>query len=87
MPPEPSARDKARQIAEEATEHLAAELEAGRSEVLREYLAAMGRFHRYSWTNTLLIQSQRPPMGNRKSAWVWWAWAALAVYMSSPWPV
>jgi len=52
--------DKARQIAEEALGKLAAELEQGRSEALRSYLAAMGRFRRYSWGNVLLISSQRP---------------------------
>ena len=60
MPPEQSAKDRAERIIEEATRRLASELEAGRSEALREYLAAMGRFHRYSWTNSLLIQAQRP---------------------------
>ncbi len=60
MPPELSARDRARQMAEDATARLAAELKAGRSDALQEYLATMGRFHRYSWTNTLLIHSQRP---------------------------
>jgi hypothetical protein len=54
------ADDKVRKIAEEALDRLAAELEAGKSEALKNYLAAMGRFHRYSWGNTLLIYSQRP---------------------------
>src|SRR6202035_960453 len=44
----------------EALDRLAAELEAGKSETLRNYLTAMGRFHRYSWGNVLLISSQRP---------------------------
>jgi antirestriction protein ArdC len=52
--------DKARKIAEEALDRLSAELEAGRSEALQNYLGVMGRFHRYSWGNTLLIASQRP---------------------------
>jgi len=54
------ADDKVRQIAEEALNRLSAELEAGKSEALKNYLAAMGRFHRYSWGNVLLINSQRP---------------------------
>src|SRR5216683_3959391 len=54
------ADEKVRKIAEEALNRLAAELEAGKSEALKNYLAAMGRFHRYSWGNTLLIYSQRP---------------------------
>jgi RNA polymerase sigma factor (sigma-70 family) len=53
-------QDKAQEIAEEALKRLAEELQAGRSEALKAYLAAMGRFHRYSWNNAILIQSQRP---------------------------
>ena len=52
--------EKARQVAEEALEGLSRELEAGKSEALQNYLAAMSRFHRYSWGNVLLISSQRP---------------------------
>src|ERR1700674_2083935 len=52
--------EKVRNMAEEALNALSSELEAGRSEALRNYLAAMGRFHRYSWGNVLLINSQRP---------------------------
>ncbi len=54
------ADDKARKMAEEALDRLSAALEAGRSEALKQYLGAMGRFHRYSWGNVLLIASQRP---------------------------
>ena len=54
------ADDKVRQIAEEALNRLSAELEAGKSATLKNYLGAMGRFHRYSWSNILLINSQRP---------------------------
>jgi len=43
------ANDKARKTAEEALTRLSSELEAGKSETLKTYLAAMGRFHRYSW--------------------------------------
>src|ERR1700693_2463074 len=57
---ETMADDKVRQIAEEALNRLSAELEAGKSETLKNYLAAMGRFHRYSWGNVLMINSQRP---------------------------
>jgi antirestriction protein ArdC len=52
--------EKVRKIAEEALERLTAALEAGQSEALKNYLSAMGRFHRYSWGNVLLIASQRP---------------------------
>src|SRR6266851_8820492 len=54
------ADDKVRKIAEEALNRLATELEAGKSDALQNYLATMGRFHRYSWGNVLLIGSQRP---------------------------
>src|SRR5216683_3082776 len=54
------ADDKVRKMAEEALNRLSAALEAGSSETLNQYLAAMGRFHRYSWGNVLLITSQRP---------------------------
>jgi hypothetical protein len=39
--------DAARQMAEEGLNQLSAELEAGRSEALKNYLSAMRRFHRY----------------------------------------
>jgi len=54
------ADEKVRKLAEEALDKLAAELEAGKSEALQNYLATMGRFHRYSWGNVLLIAWQRP---------------------------
>ena len=52
--------EKARRLAEDALSRLSAELEAGRSDALKTYLATMGRFHRYSWNNALLIHAQRP---------------------------
>ena len=41
-------------------ERLIAALEAGKSEALKNYLAVMSRFHRYSWGNCLMIYFQRP---------------------------
>lgn len=52
--------EKVRKMAEEALDRLSADLEAGRSEALKSYLSAVGRFHRYSWGNVLLIATQRP---------------------------
>ena len=52
--------EQAKQIASKAIEQLSQTLEAGHSGKLREYLAAMGRFHRYSWHNIMLIASQKP---------------------------
>lgn len=51
---------RVRKLAEEAINRLGAELEAGKSEAMRNYLNTMGRFHNYSWGNVLLIGSQRP---------------------------
>ena len=50
--------EQAKQIASNAIEQLRQALEAGRSERLTEYLAAIARFHRYSWHNIMLIASQ-----------------------------
>jgi N-terminal domain of anti-restriction factor ArdC/IrrE N-terminal-like domain len=54
------ADDRARKLAEDAFNRLVAELEEGKSEAFKNYLAAMGRFHRYSWGNVRLIAYQRP---------------------------
>jgi len=40
--------EQAKQIASKAIEQLSEALERGHSETLRNYLAAMARFHRYS---------------------------------------
>ena len=52
--------EEAKQIASKAIEQLSQALERGHSEALREYLAAIGRFHRYSLRNIMLIASQKP---------------------------
>jgi len=52
--------EQAKQIAGKVIEQLSQALEAGHSEKLREHLAAMARFHRYSLHNIMLIASQRP---------------------------
>jgi len=44
----------------EAVDYLVESLDSGRSEVLVRYLAAMGRFHDYSFGNIMLIARQRP---------------------------
>ena len=49
-----------KEITERATEQLTAALNAGHSEALTGYLKAIGRFHRYSLHNVLLIASQKP---------------------------
>ena len=52
--------EQAKQIASNAIEQLRKALEAGQSEKLTEYLAAMARFRRYSLHNVMLIASQEP---------------------------
>jgi RNA polymerase sigma factor (sigma-70 family) len=52
--------ETARKTVEGALSRLAAELAAGRSEALTNYLAVMSRFRRQSWSNALLIATQRP---------------------------
>jgi hypothetical protein len=52
--------DKIKNMTNQAVEQLIAALNEGRSETLRQYLAAMARFHRYSWHNVMLIASQKP---------------------------
>src|ERR1700687_4374618 len=44
----------------QAIEQLIAALNEGRSETLTQYLAAIGRFPRYSLRNVMLITSQKP---------------------------
>lgn len=43
-----------------AIETLATQLDAGRSDAMKQYLATMSRFHKYSWGNQLLIHVQMP---------------------------
>jgi hypothetical protein len=50
----------ARKTAKSAFIRLAADLKAGRNTAFTDHLAAMSRFHRYSWDNVLLIAAQRP---------------------------
>jgi N-terminal domain of anti-restriction factor ArdC len=52
--------EQAKQIASNAIDQLRQALEAGHSGALKEYLAAMARFRRYSWHNVMLIASQKP---------------------------
>ena len=50
--------EQAKQIASKAIQQLSEALERGHSETLRNYLATMARFHRYSLHNLILIVSQ-----------------------------
>jgi len=51
--------ERIKEITKKATQHVAA-LQQGHSEVLTAYLKAIGRFHRYSLHNVLLIALQKP---------------------------
>jgi antirestriction protein ArdC len=53
-------RDELKKAAREALEKLIRDVEAGISETLKGYLKAMGRFHRYSVGNAILIGLQKP---------------------------
>jgi len=48
------------QLIKQAVDYLLQQLEAGKSETLTAYLAAMARFHSYSFGNILAIARQRP---------------------------
>jgi len=52
-------REEVRKVARDAFDQLVRDVEAGKSETLQAYLKAMGRFHRYSVGNAVLIQLQR----------------------------
>ena len=52
--------DQAKNLSEDALNRLMTALEPGQSDTLKNYLAVMSRFTRYSWGNILLIYSQRP---------------------------
>jgi antirestriction protein ArdC len=52
--------EQIKEITEKATEQLVAALQEGHSETFTAYLKAIGRFHRYSLHNVMLIASQKP---------------------------
>ena len=51
--------EQVKQVTDKALEQLVNALEQGRSATLTRYLAAMARFHRYSFNNIMLIYTQR----------------------------
>jgi antirestriction protein ArdC len=52
--------EQIKELTEKATEQLVDALQQGHSEALTSYLKAIGRFHRYSLHNVMLIASQKP---------------------------
>jgi antirestriction protein ArdC len=49
-----------KKVTNQAIEQLITALNEGRSETLKQYLATVARFRRYSWHNVMLIASQKP---------------------------
>jgi antirestriction protein ArdC len=52
--------EEARKLTDQALSRLAEALAQGKSDALRQYLAAMANFHNYSFGNLMLIISQKP---------------------------
>ena len=52
--------EEIRQLVDASLDRLASALDEGQSDELQRFLAAMGRFHRYSFQNVMLILNQRP---------------------------
>ena len=63
--------EQIKQITSKAIEELVAALNSGRSEALTNYLAAMGRFHRYSFFNVMLI-ARACPQATRVAGYQTW---------------
>lgn len=53
-------KEDAKKLTEQAFHDLEEALKAGQSDALKRYLNVMGRFHRYSFGNCLLILIQKP---------------------------
>lgn len=52
--------EEAKKLADQALDQLTSAISQGKSDALTQYLAAMGRFHEYSWGNVMLILLQKP---------------------------
>jgi hypothetical protein len=52
--------EQTKAFSDSALNRLMEALERGQSDALKQYLAVMSRFRKYSWGNTLLIYAQRP---------------------------
>jgi hypothetical protein len=59
------------QLIKQAVEFLLQQLEAGKGETLTAYLAAMARFHSYSFGNILSIARQRPSASRVAGFYAW----------------
>ena len=63
--------DHTMKMCRQAFDQLVEEVEAGRSATLVEYLKVMGRFHRYSLFNQMLILQQQPNSRQVAGFWTW----------------
>ena len=59
------------QLIKQAVDYLLEQLEAGKSETLTAYLAAMARFHSYSFGNIMSIARQRPTATRVAGFYTW----------------
>lgn len=53
-------RIDAQNLSKQSLDDLAAQLENGKSESLVSFIAAMAKFHQYSWGNVMMILAQKP---------------------------
>lgn len=53
-------RTDAQKLSKQTLDDLAAQLDGGKSDSLVNFLAAMAKFHQYSWGNVLMILAQKP---------------------------
>ena len=63
--------EEVNQKTKEAVDFLVAALESGQSEVLTQYLAAIAKFHTYSFGNIMLIARQKPDATNVAGVRAW----------------
>jgi len=60
-----------KKVTNQAIEQLITALNEGRSETLTQYIAAIGRFHCYSFRNVMLIASQKPAATHVAGFYTW----------------
>jgi len=70
--------EQIKQITSKAIEELVSALNSGRSEALTNYLAAMGRFHRYSFFNVMLIARACPHATHVAGYQTWKSWGVMS---------
>lgn len=63
--------DQVKQVTDQALGQLITSLEQGQSATLTRYLAAMARFHRYSFHNVMLIYTQKDDASNVAGFHAW----------------